>query len=95
MLIEMEFKLNGKLIKRIGIYTERDKTIVQVLELRQESFNLKENWYPVFFHIYDKYYDARLVFIGLLAEIAYENANDTSDTSRENIFVRGSLDRRK
>ena len=94
-MLEMEFKLHGKLIKKAALWIDRDKTIVQVLELRTEVYSDKENWYPVVLNVHEQFYHARLQFIGICAEIAYEHGNNTVDTSRENIFVRGSLNKFK
>ena len=90
-MLEMEFKLHGKLLKKASLWIDRDKTIVQVLELREEPSTGKSNWYPIILCIHNKFYEARLQFIGIVSEIAYEQGNNTVDTSRENIFIRGSI----
>jgi len=93
--IEVCFHVNGELIKKAALWTDKTTTVVQILELRSTN-GYKPAWVPIYLHCHDQYYAARLEFIGVIAEIAYENANiNTVDTSKENIFVRGSLDRRK
>ncbi len=93
--LEVCFHLNGKLIKKAALWHDKGDSVVQVLELRESKSFGKIEWYPIYVNFHKKYYSARLEFMGILAEITYENANNDLDTSRENIFVRGSLDRRK
>lgn len=90
MNLEFDCKLNGTIIKQIAIRTHKDTIMVQVLELR-EDYLKKSGMVPVFFKVFDKYRDARICFIGLVAEASYEYANDTQDTTHENLFERGSF----
>lgn len=91
--LEVCFHLNGKLIKKAALWHDGQRCAVQVLELRSNLIGTKDDWYPIYFNFHDKYYSARLEFMGIVAEICYENATNALDTSRENIFVRGSLER--
>lgn len=90
MRLEFNCLLNDTCIKKIAIFTEKTKTYVQVLELRESTLG-KSAFLPVKFDSFDKYADAKAKFIGYLAEAAYENANNTTETDRENLFIRGSL----
>jgi hypothetical protein len=88
-MLETKFELNGVCIKKICLFTEKDKTIVQAVEYRETSMG-KHGWVPVHLRIHDKYHDARLEYLGLLQETAYENANNSQETDKENLFIRGS-----
>jgi hypothetical protein len=90
MDLEFECKHNGIAVKQITIRTHREINMVQILELR-ENYSGKSGWVPVFFKQFDRYHEARACFIGLVAEIAYECANNTQDTNNENLFERGSF----
>ena len=92
--LEVCFHLNSKVIKKAALWHDKGNSVVQVLELREDNRG-KISWYPIYVNFHKQYYSARLEFMGIMAEIVYENANNDLDTSRENIFVRGSLDRRK
>lgn len=91
-VFECHFISEGIVIKRARLHRDKDKTLVEVLELR-ENVQGGEAWYPVHLTVHPEFHVARLEFMGLIAEITYEMANNTVDTSRENIFERGSLDR--
>ena len=90
MRLEFVCNLNQTAIKKIEIFTLKQKTYVQVLELR-ENRSQKQNWYPVHFKEHDRYEEAKAEFIGFISSCAYENASNTQETNRENLFVRGSL----
>lgn len=90
MDLEFTCSQNGVAIKKITIRTHKDKTMVQILELR-ENYLGKSGWIPIFFRIYDTFEEARAIFIGLISQISYECANSTTETDRENLFIRGSL----
>lgn len=90
MDLEFTCSQNGVAIKKITIRTHKDKTMVQILELR-ENYLGKSGWIPIFFRIYDTFEEARAIFIGLVSQISYEGANNTQDTDKENLFIRGSL----
>lgn len=90
MDLEFTCKQNEVAIKKITIRTDKDQTMVQILELR-ENYLGKSGWIPVFFRIYDTFEEARAIFIGLVSQISYEFANQTNETDRENLFIRGSL----
>lgn len=90
-MFEVLFKVHDRIVKKIILSYDKDRCIIQSLELRDGEKKDSVLWHPVYVKVHDRFYDARLEFIGLVAEAAYENANNTTDTSRENIFVRGSL----
>lgn len=90
MNVEFCCEINGTCVKKVSIFTEKQKTYVQVLELRENSLG-KSGWLPVHFSTHDLYEDAKAKFIGHIVTTAYENSNNTQETYRENLFVRGSL----
>ncbi len=90
MQLEIKAEFNGICIKKIFIRTVRDKVHVEVQELREDNSG-KTGFLNVYFHIFDTYEDARMHFMGAVMCSIYENANNTQDTDRENIFQRGSL----
>ncbi len=90
MHLEFKCELNGTCIKKISIFTEKQKTYVQVLELREDGTG-KSAFLPVHFSMHDLYQDAKAKYIGFVTMAAIENANNTQETYRENLFVRGSL----
>lgn len=91
MQLEFKAELDGVCIKKITIFTEKNKTIVQILELREDTLG-KSGWLPVHLSIHDTYLDAKAKFIGLVTICCIENCNQTSDIlDRENLFIRGSL----
>ncbi len=77
MTFEVEFKLNGKVIKRISLEYQKTICFLEVSELREDFKTGKEIMYPVFMHTHKLFYDARLEFLGIVSEAAYENANNT------------------
>lgn len=75
MKLEINCSQDGKVVKSLLIVTDRDKTTVAVLELRE--YGLKEVWQPSYFKEFDKHEDARWMFLGILNGIAYEYANNS------------------
>lgn len=90
MHLEWKCELNGVCIKKISLFTDKQKTYVQVLELREDTLG-KSGWLPVHFSTHDRYESAKMKFLGYTAATAFENANQSHETDRENLFIRGSL----
>ncbi len=91
MHLEFKCEQDGVCIKQISIFTERTKTYVQVTELREDRSTGKAGWLPMHFKEHIEFETARIEFMGLVCGTAYEHANNTLNTDRENIFIRGSL----
>lgn len=91
-VFECHFSVEGVVVKKARLHRDRDKTLVEVMELRENAHG-HEEWYPVHLTVHPLFHVARLEFMGIISEITYEMANNTIDTSRENIFIRGSLER--
>lgn len=90
MRAEHHCLVNDVCIKKITIFTERQSTWVQVLELREDTLG-KSGWLPVHLQEYKQYADAKAAYLGFVVQAAYEHGNNTQETYRENLFIRGSL----
>ena len=92
MRLEFCCYLNDTCIKKIAIFTHKQKSYVEIVELRENSLG-KAAFYPVHFEEHEKYDTAKAKFIGYTCEAAYENANSVNEArvDRENLFIRGSL----
>jgi hypothetical protein len=76
-------------VKVLRMFNDKDKIIVQELELREQGE--KKNFVPTFMETFDTNERARVVWIGRLTMIGYENGNPT-EVPFGNIF-RNSLNR--
>lgn len=86
-MFETKFFKDGKMVKVLRMFPDKNKTIVQELELRE--IHGEDQWIPVHMNVHDKFVDARTEWMGRLNMIGYENANP-STAPFEGIF-RNSL----
>lgn len=87
---EFVFSQEGKIVKRLRLFSEKNKSVVEEVELRPDYKNNEAIWYPVYVNVHDKFMYARTDFLGRLAQIGYEHANNTNDPDLRNMFSRAN-----
>ena len=84
---------DDKIIREIMIFPEKDKIIVEEHELVEDKISGKEHLQIIYCNVHDKHMYARADFMGRVAALAYEHANNEVNSEFGNMFVRNSLNR--
>lgn len=77
-MLEHQVYKNKELVKILRMFDEKNKIIVQELELRKRFVEEKGQFIPVYMDTFDKIEVARIVFLGRLSMLGYENGNPTT-----------------